>query len=78
MVGVGGMRRVSLFLFFDATGVLKGGREKQLLTLFVVGIEERQRLVEAVKLHCRDRNRAPSEPVGMLRVLKNCLGIRTD
>jgi len=27
-------------------------------------IEERQRLVDAVKHHQRDRNRAPSEPAG--------------
>lgn len=29
-----------------------------------VGIEERQRLADAVKHHQRDRNRAPSEPAG--------------
>lgn len=29
------------------------------------GIEERQRLADAVKHHTRDRNRAPSEPAGL-------------
>lgn len=30
--------------------------------------KERRRLIEAVKLHQRDRNRAPSEPAGELRM----------
>jgi hypothetical protein len=30
----------------------------------LIVVEERQRLVDAVKHHQRDRNRAPSEPAG--------------
>jgi len=35
--------------------------------------KERQRLAEAVKLHCRDRNRAPSEPVELLEAVRASL-----
>ena len=34
-------------------------------------IEERQRLVDAVKHHQRDRNRAPSEPAGKVGLFRN-------
>lgn len=35
--------------------------------------KERQRLAEAVKHHCRDRNRAPSEPVELLEAVRASL-----
>ncbi|KUJ19979.1 uncharacterized protein LY89DRAFT_467734 [Mollisia scopiformis] len=37
------------------------------------GIEERQRLADAVKHHQRDRNRAPSEPAELLDAVKASL-----
>jgi len=54
----------SMFYLSILVGMRGGvGSEGYLLMDF---IEEKQRLSEAVKHHQRDRNRAPSEPAGML------------
>jgi hypothetical protein len=44
---------------------IEGNRGGNML-IMLIGIEERQRLADAVKHH-RDRNRAPSEPAGTFR-----------
>lgn len=70
------MRRVSLLLFsFYGSFFLvwdRKGRDMEnepFANLVLVVVEERQRLAEAVKLHSRDRNRAPSEPVGKFDII---------